>query len=110
MLEKGLIEFVQRERRFLPGESSWGSARQCTNSDEENVASYLLNGLATLYLLRRLATPYLLRGLATPYLLRRPRRHYYLVIAFGPEVAFVTPTIPVDRSNMEWFCLRNIRS
>ncbi|GJY07082.1 hypothetical protein Tco_0374136 [Tanacetum coccineum] len=35
---------------------------------------------------------------------------YALVIASGPEVAFVTPAIPVDRSNMEWFCLGNIRS
>nr|GEY24036.1 hypothetical protein [Tanacetum cinerariifolium] len=43
---------------------------------------------------------------ATPYLLRR---HYSLVIASGPEVAFVTPTVPADRSNMEWFCLRNFR-
>ncbi|GKA03581.1 hypothetical protein Tco_0676362 [Tanacetum coccineum] len=53
-----------------------------------------------------------LRGLATldwllTYLLRR---HYSLVIASGPEVAFVTPTIPVNRSDVEWFCLRNIRS
>ncbi|GKD87513.1 hypothetical protein Tco_1358667, partial [Tanacetum coccineum] len=114
--------------------SSKGSARQCTNSDGDNAAPCLLKGLATFYLLRRLATPYLLKRLATPYLLRRlttpyllrglatpcllrglstpylPRRHYSLVIASGPEVAFVTPTIPVDRSNMEWFCLRNIRS
>ncbi|GJU12334.1 hypothetical protein Tco_1134730, partial [Tanacetum coccineum] len=37
---------------------------------------------------------------AAPYLLRR---HYSLVIAFGPEVAFVTPAIPVDHSNMEWY-------
>ncbi|GKD22110.1 hypothetical protein Tco_1223813, partial [Tanacetum coccineum] len=77
---------------------------------------YLLNGLATPYLLRRLATPYLLRGLATPYLLGRLatpyllrglatpyllRRHYSLVIAYGPEVALVTPAIPMDRSNVE---------
>ncbi|GJU67851.1 hypothetical protein Tco_1254110 [Tanacetum coccineum] len=132
--------------------SSKGNARQCTNSDGDNVAPcllrrlatpYLLKGLATSYLLRRLATscllrrlvvpyllrglatphplrrlaaPYLLRGLATPHLLRRLtapyllrglatpyllRRHYSLVIASGPEVAFVTPAIPVDRSNME---------
>ncbi|GJQ90014.1 hypothetical protein Tco_0001153 [Tanacetum coccineum] len=53
-------------------------------------APYLMRGLATPYLMRRLAAPYLLRGLATPYLLRR---HYSLVIASGPEVAFVTPTI-----------------
>ncbi|GKC48137.1 hypothetical protein Tco_1065859 [Tanacetum coccineum] len=44
---------------------------------------------------------------AAPYLLSK---HYSLVIASGPEVAFVTLAIPVDRSNMEWFCLRNIRS
>ncbi|GKC56307.1 hypothetical protein Tco_1083905, partial [Tanacetum coccineum] len=111
-----------------------GSARQCTNSDGDNVApcilkglatpyllqrratSYLLRGLATPYLLRRLATPYLLRGLATPYLLRglaTPyllRRHYSLVISFGLEVAFIASAIPMERSNMEWFCLRNIRS
>ncbi|GKC63699.1 retrovirus-related pol polyprotein from transposon TNT 1-94 [Tanacetum coccineum] len=35
---------------------------------------------------------------------------YSLVIASGHEVAFVTPTILVNHSNMEWFCLRNIRS
>nr|GFB26684.1 hypothetical protein [Tanacetum cinerariifolium] len=64
-------------------------------------------GLAASYLLRRLAAPYILRRLAAPYLLRR---RYSLVIAYGPEVAFVTPAIPMDRSNMEWFCLRNIRS
>ncbi|GJV88209.1 hypothetical protein Tco_1532147 [Tanacetum coccineum] len=37
------------------------------------------------------------------------RRLYSLVISSGPEVAFVTSAIPVDHSNMEWFCL-NIRS
>ncbi|GKE22710.1 hypothetical protein Tco_1434222 [Tanacetum coccineum] len=88
-------------------------------------ASYLLRRLATPYLLRRLAALYLLRRLVAPYLLRRLaahylrmrlaapyllRRHHFLVIASGPEVAFVTPAIPVDRSNMEWFCLWNIRS
>ncbi|GJU06532.1 hypothetical protein Tco_1122962 [Tanacetum coccineum] len=61
----------------------------------------LLRGLATPCLLRGLATPCLLGGLATPYLLRR---HYSLVIASGPEVAFVTPAISVNRSNMK--CLR----
>ncbi|GJW89256.1 hypothetical protein Tco_0164596 [Tanacetum coccineum] len=71
------------------------------------VASYLLRRLAAPYLLRRLAASYLLRRLAAPYLLRR---RYSLVIASGPEVAFVTPAIPVDRSNMEWLCLRTIRS
>ncbi|GKD11991.1 hypothetical protein Tco_1196398, partial [Tanacetum coccineum] len=105
----------------------------CTKSDGDNGAPCLLKGLATPYLLRRLTTPYLLRRLATPYLLRglatpcllrglatlcllrelaTPyllRRHYSLVIASGPEVAFVALAIPVDRSNMEWFCLRNIR-
>ncbi|GKF77815.1 hypothetical protein Tco_0230285, partial [Tanacetum coccineum] len=60
--------------------------------------TYLLRRLAGPYLLRRVAAPYLLRRLAAFYLLRR---HYSLVIASGPEVAFVTPTIPVDRSNME---------
>ncbi|GJV59222.1 hypothetical protein Tco_1465322 [Tanacetum coccineum] len=89
------------------------------------VASYLLMGPATPYPMRKLATPYLLRGLATPYLLRRLaapylmrrlatsnllRRHCSLAIASGPEVTFFTPAIPVNRSNMEWFCLRNIRS
>ncbi|GKE71092.1 hypothetical protein Tco_1529164, partial [Tanacetum coccineum] len=59
---------------------------------------YLLRGLATPYLLGRLATPYLLRGLVTPYLLRR---RYSLVIASGPEVAFATPAIPMDHSNVE---------
>ncbi|GKA89797.1 hypothetical protein Tco_0811609 [Tanacetum coccineum] len=87
--------------------SSRGGARQYTNSDGDNVAlcllrrlaaPYLLRELATPYLLRRLVAPYLLRGLATPYLLRRL---YSLVIASGPEVAFVTPAILVDRSNME---------
>ncbi|GKC48210.1 hypothetical protein Tco_1065932 [Tanacetum coccineum] len=61
-------------------------------------APYLLRRLAAPYLLRRLAAPYLLRRLAAPYLLRR---HYSLVIASGPEVAFVTPPIQVDRFNME---------
>ncbi|GKE71767.1 hypothetical protein Tco_1529839, partial [Tanacetum coccineum] len=79
----------------------------CTNSDGDNVAPCILKGLATPYLLQRRATSYLLRGLATPYLLRR---HYSLVISFGPEVAFVASAIPIERSNMEWFCLRNIRS
>ncbi|GJZ39319.1 hypothetical protein Tco_0585882, partial [Tanacetum coccineum] len=37
-------------------------------------------------------------------------RHYSIIIASRPEVAFVTPTTPVDHSNIEWFCLRNIRS
>ncbi|GJZ18476.1 hypothetical protein Tco_0554599, partial [Tanacetum coccineum] len=79
-------------------------------------ASYLLRRLAASYLLRRLAASYLLMGLVASYLLRRLtapyllRRRYSLVIASRPEVAFVTPSIPVDRSNMEWFCLRNIRS
>ncbi|GKF84568.1 hypothetical protein Tco_0249466 [Tanacetum coccineum] len=44
---------------------------------------------------------------AAPYLLSR---HYSLVIASRPEEAFVTPTILVNLSNMEWFCLRNIKS
>nr|GEU33636.1 hypothetical protein [Tanacetum cinerariifolium] len=88
---------------------------QCTNSDGNNAAPfllrrlaapYLLRGLATPYLLRRLAAPYFLRGLATPYILRR---HYSLVITSRPEVAFVTPAIPMDHSNIEWFFLRNIR-
>ncbi|GJZ58419.1 hypothetical protein Tco_0613913 [Tanacetum coccineum] len=100
-------------------------SRQCTSFDGDNVAPYLLRrlaapfllrGLATPYLLKRLAAPYLLRILATPYLLRRLaapyllrrlvtpyllRRHYSLVITSGPKVAFVTPAIPVDRSDME---------
>nr|GEV81315.1 hypothetical protein [Tanacetum cinerariifolium] len=62
------------------------------------VAPYLLRILATLYLPRRLATPYLMRRLAASYLLRR---HYSLVIAYGPEVAFVTSAIQVDRFNMK---------
>ncbi|GJU82683.1 E-beta-farnesene synthase 1 [Tanacetum coccineum] len=70
------------------------------------VAPYLLKRLAGPYLLRRLAAPCLLRRLTTPYLLRI---HYSLVIFSGHEVVFVTPAIPVNRSNMEWFCL-NIRS
>ncbi|GJX79129.1 hypothetical protein Tco_0327278 [Tanacetum coccineum] len=36
------------------------------------------------------------------------RRHCSIVIASGPEVAFVNPATPADRSNMEWFCLRNV--
>ncbi|GJU86576.1 hypothetical protein Tco_1294122 [Tanacetum coccineum] len=35
---------------------------------------------------------------AASYLLSR---HYSLVIASGPEVTFVTPATPVNRSNME---------
>nr|GEX23105.1 fatty acid amide hydrolase-like [Tanacetum cinerariifolium] len=35
-------------------------------------------------------------------------RHCSIVIASGPEVAFVTPT--TDRSNVDWFCLRNVRN
>ncbi|GKD89220.1 hypothetical protein Tco_1364727, partial [Tanacetum coccineum] len=66
---------------------------------------YLFRRLVGPYLLRRLAAPYLLRRLAAPYLLRR---HYSLVISSGPKVAFVTPAIIVDCSNIEWFCL-NIR-
>ncbi|GKC49862.1 hypothetical protein Tco_1072607 [Tanacetum coccineum] len=109
-------------------------SRQCTSFDGDNVAPCLLRRLATPYLLKRLAAPYLLRILATPYLLRRLaapyllrrlaapyllrrlvtpyllRRHYSLVITSGPKVAFVTPAIPVDRFDMEWFYLRNIRS
>ncbi|GJW58614.1 putative reverse transcriptase domain-containing protein [Tanacetum coccineum] len=69
-------------------------------------APYLLRILAGPYLLRRLADPYLLRRLTAPYLLMR---HYSLVIISGPEVAFVTPAISVDCSNMEWFYL-NIKS
>ncbi|GJV59226.1 hypothetical protein Tco_1465326 [Tanacetum coccineum] len=68
---------------------------------------YLLRGLATPYLMRILDAPYLLRGLATSYLLKR---HYSLAIASGPKVVFFTLAIPVNRSNMEWFYLRNIRS
>ncbi|GKC49081.1 hypothetical protein Tco_1071826 [Tanacetum coccineum] len=68
-------------------------------------APYLLRRLAGPYLMRRLAAPYLLRRLAAPYLLRR---HYSLVFSSGPKVAFVTPAIIVDCSNIEWFCL-NIR-
>nr|GEY37323.1 hypothetical protein [Tanacetum cinerariifolium] len=131
MLKRGFIELVRRDQRFLPWESS---RSQCTNSDGDNDAPcllkgpttpylmrslatnyllreiathYLLRGLATPYLMRGLATFYLLRGLATPYLLRR---HYSVVIAFRPEVTFVASTIPMDRSNMKWFCLRNIKS
>ncbi|GKC79517.1 hypothetical protein Tco_1130291, partial [Tanacetum coccineum] len=63
------------------------------------VAPYILRGLATPYLLRRLAAPYLLRGLATSYLLKR---YYSLAIASRPEVAFFTPSIPVNCSNIEW--------
>ncbi|GKB23705.1 hypothetical protein Tco_0863106 [Tanacetum coccineum] len=90
-------------------------------------APYLLRRLTGPYLLRRLAAPYLLRRLVGPYLLRRLdapnlprrlagpynprrlaapyllRRLYSLVISSRPEVAFVTPAIPVDHSNMEWF-------
>ncbi|GKA25011.1 hypothetical protein Tco_0711044 [Tanacetum coccineum] len=72
------------------------------------------------YLLRRpTSAPYLLRRLllltrgdccslppektTAPYFLRR---HCSLVISSRPEVAFVTPSIPVDRSNMEWSCLK----
>ncbi|GKA08623.1 hypothetical protein Tco_0687954 [Tanacetum coccineum] len=33
-----------------------------------------------------------------------------LVIASGHEVIFVTPSILVDRSNIEWSCLKSIRS
>ncbi|GKE42986.1 hypothetical protein Tco_1470270, partial [Tanacetum coccineum] len=71
------------------------------------VASYLQMRLAAPYLLRRLVASYLLRRLAAPYLLRKC---YSLVIASGPEVAVITPAILVDHSNMEWFCLRTIRS
>ncbi|GJT58619.1 hypothetical protein Tco_1002152 [Tanacetum coccineum] len=45
----------------------------------------------------------------TSYSLPLEGTSYSLVIASGTEVAFVTPAISVDRSNMEWFCLRNIR-
>nr|GEY60613.1 hypothetical protein [Tanacetum cinerariifolium] len=87
-----------------------------------------------LYLLhRRLATPYLMTSCFLPSektsyslppeetrcllppeetscFLPPEETSYSLVIASGPEVAFVTPAISVDRSNMEWFCLRNISS
>ncbi|GJR36402.1 proline-rich receptor-like protein kinase PERK9 [Tanacetum coccineum] len=36
------------------------------------------------------------------------RRHCSIVIASRPEVAFVTPATLADRSNIEWFCLRNV--
>ncbi|GKA16295.1 hypothetical protein Tco_0696042 [Tanacetum coccineum] len=62
------------------------------------IALCLLRGLAASYLMRRLAAPYLMRKLVAPYLLRR---HYSLVIASGSEVAFITPAIPADRSNIE---------
>ncbi|GJY73540.1 hypothetical protein Tco_0477971 [Tanacetum coccineum] len=92
---------------------------QCTSSDGDSALP-----LACFLPLEETAAPYLLRRLllltsrgdcfslpleetAAPYL---PRRHYSLVIASGPEVAFVTPAILVDRFNMGWFCLRNIMS
>ncbi|GJT81433.1 hypothetical protein Tco_1055775 [Tanacetum coccineum] len=46
----------------------------------------------------------------TSYSLPLEETSYSLVISSGPEVAFVTPALPVDHSNIEWFCLRNIRS
>ncbi|GKA23126.1 hypothetical protein Tco_0709088, partial [Tanacetum coccineum] len=104
----------------------------CFLLPEETAAPYLLRRLLLLTFWvdccflppEETAAPYLLRRLllltsrgdccslppeetAAPYLLRR---YYSLVIASKPEVAFVTPAIPVDRSNMEWFWLRNIRS
>ncbi|GJZ98453.1 hypothetical protein Tco_0670906 [Tanacetum coccineum] len=83
---------------YVPKLSARVSARQCTNFDGDNAAHCLMKGLTTPCLLRGLATPCLLRGLPTPCLLRR---RYSLVIASGPEVAFVAPAISVDRSNME---------
>ncbi|GKA49126.1 cytochrome P450 716B1-like protein [Tanacetum coccineum] len=52
-------------------------SRQCTGSDGDGAAPCLLRRLATL-----------------------DWRYYSLVIASGPEVAFVTLAIPVDRSNI----------
>ncbi|GKA59405.1 hypothetical protein Tco_0758718 [Tanacetum coccineum] len=91
----------------LPPEETW-----CSLPHEERlVVPYLLRRLAAPYLLRRLAAPYLLRRLGAPYLLMRLvvpyllTRHYSLVISFGPEVAFVTPAIPVDRPTWSVFVL-----
>nr|GEW23055.1 hypothetical protein [Tanacetum cinerariifolium] len=53
-------------------------SHQCTSSVGDNVAPYLLRGLATPCLLRRLAAPYLVRGLANPCLLRRLAAPYLL--------------------------------
>ncbi|GJW62155.1 hypothetical protein Tco_0111490 [Tanacetum coccineum] len=43
----------------------------------------------------------------TPYLMCR---HNSIVIASGLEVIFVTPATLADCSNMEWFCLKNVKS
>ncbi|GKB75354.1 hypothetical protein Tco_0942249, partial [Tanacetum coccineum] len=122
-----LVASMYQALSYVSKLSSRGSARQCTNSDGDNAAPCLLKGLATPYLLRRLATPYLLRRLATPYLLRglaTPcllrglatayflRRHYSLVIASRPEVAFVTPAITrfrFDRIQRVWSEIRGAR-
>ncbi|GKC54572.1 hypothetical protein Tco_1077317 [Tanacetum coccineum] len=77
----------------LPLEETCCSLTACSLPSEER-------RLAAPYLLRRLAAPYLMRRLAASYLMRR---HYSLVIASGPEVAFITLAILANHSNMEGF-------
>ncbi|GKB62558.1 hypothetical protein Tco_0918744 [Tanacetum coccineum] len=60
----------------------------CSLPPEQTAAPYLLSRLL---LLTSLVD-------ATPYLLCK---YYFLVIASGSEVTFVTPATPVNRSNME---------
>ncbi|GJZ58189.1 hypothetical protein Tco_0613683 [Tanacetum coccineum] len=64
----------------------------------------------TSYSLPPEGTSYSLPTEGTSHSLPLGKIGYSLVIAYGPEVALVTPAIPMDRSNVEWFCLRNIRS
>ncbi|GJQ95141.1 hypothetical protein Tco_0006280, partial [Tanacetum coccineum] len=85
------------------------AARQslaCIRLGLRGIVLCLLSGLLALTLPSE-ETPLPPEETAAPYLLSR---HYSLVIVSGPKVAFVTLAIPVDRSNMKWFCLKTIRS
>ncbi|GKC73254.1 hypothetical protein Tco_1119137 [Tanacetum coccineum] len=94
-----------------------GSAQCCSLPFEETSYSlpseetgYSLPPEGTSYSLPPKGASYSLPLEGTSCSLHPEGTSYSLVIASGPEVAFVTPAIPVDRSNMEWFCLKNIRS
>ncbi|GKE43778.1 hypothetical protein Tco_1471062 [Tanacetum coccineum] len=80
---------------FLPLEKT-----SCSLPLEETSCSLPLEGTSCSLLLEETSCSLPLEE--TSCFLPLDRTSYSLVIAFGPEVAFVTPAIPVDRSNMEW--------
>ncbi|GKB63668.1 hypothetical protein Tco_0919854 [Tanacetum coccineum] len=97
VVDQAFVLFVRRRTTYI--------SCPCTSCDGDN-ASPLKKAL--LLTSRGDTAPYLTSGGDTaPYFMCR---HYSIVIASGPEVAFVTQATPADRSNIELFCLKNIRS